>query len=48
MDDFFHSVYNFGLGGIAGGIGAFAVYPIDLVKTRYVDPETTGAGKRHS
>jgi solute carrier family 25 aspartate/glutamate transporter 12/13 len=34
MDDFFHSVYNFGLGGIAGGIGAFAVYPIDLVKTR--------------
>ena len=22
------------LGGIAGGIGAFAVYPIDLVKTR--------------
>ena len=25
---------NFGLGGIAGGMGASAVYPIDLVKTR--------------
>lgn len=28
------AVYNFGLGAIAGGIGAAAVYPIDLVKTR--------------
>jgi solute carrier family 25 aspartate/glutamate transporter 12/13 len=36
MVDFFQSVYNFGLGGIAGGIGAFVVYPIDLVKTRSV------------
>ena len=44
MDDFFNSVYNFGLGGIAGGIGAFAVYPIDLVKTRYVDTESLRAG----
>jgi solute carrier family 25 aspartate/glutamate transporter 12/13 len=26
----FKSVYNFGLGGIAGAIGATAVYPIDL------------------
>jgi solute carrier family 25 aspartate/glutamate transporter 12/13 len=34
MNDVLHSVYNFVLGGIAGGIGAFAVYPIDLVKTR--------------
>ncbi|OAF70029.1 Calcium-binding mitochondrial carrier protein Aralar1 [Intoshia linei] len=27
-------IFNFVLGGIAGGIGAMAVYPIDLVKTR--------------
>jgi solute carrier family 25 aspartate/glutamate transporter 12/13 len=32
--DFFNSTYNFALGGIAGGLGAVAVYPIDLVKTR--------------
>lgn len=25
------AIYNFGLGGIAGGLGATAVYPIDLV-----------------
>ncbi|KAJ3091857.1 mitochondrial aspartate-glutamate transporter agc1, partial [Physocladia obscura] len=30
----FKSSYNFGLGAIAGAIGASAVYPIDLVKTR--------------
>ena len=29
-----HVVKSFGLGGIAGAIGATAVYPIDLVKTR--------------
>jgi solute carrier family 25 aspartate/glutamate transporter 12/13 len=34
--DFFHSTYNFALGGLAGGLGAIAVYPIDLVKTRSV------------
>ncbi|XP_062519430.1 electrogenic aspartate/glutamate antiporter SLC25A13, mitochondrial-like [Corticium candelabrum] len=28
------SVYRFGLGAIAGAVGATAVYPIDLVKTR--------------
>eukprot|EP00835_Amoeboradix_gromovi_P007056 NODE_1024_length_2040_cov_0.147347.p1 type:complete len:318 gc:universal NODE_1024_length_2040_cov_0.147347:1389-436(-) len=28
------SVYNFGLGSIGGAIGAFSIYPIDLVKTR--------------
>eukprot|EP01111_Echinosteliopsis_oligospora_P005929 TRINITY_DN1971_c0_g1_i1.p1 TRINITY_DN1971_c0_g1~~TRINITY_DN1971_c0_g1_i1.p1 ORF type:complete len:725 (+),score=230.78 TRINITY_DN1971_c0_g1_i1:130-2304(+) len=28
------SIENFGLGAVAGGIGATAVYPIDLVKTR--------------
>lgn len=27
-------VYNFGIGSVAGAIGATAVYPIDLVKTR--------------
>jgi len=27
-------VENFALGAVAGGIGSFAVYPIDLVKTR--------------
>ena len=26
--------YRFGLGSIAGAVGATAVYPIDLVKTR--------------
>jgi len=30
----FGFVTNFLMGGIAGGIGATAVYPIDLVKTR--------------
>ncbi|GAV54364.1 hypothetical protein ZYGR_0AL00960 [Zygosaccharomyces rouxii] len=30
----FDSIYNFALGSIAGCIGATAVYPIDLVKTR--------------
>lgn len=34
FNDFLHSAYNFGLGGIGGAIGATAVYPIDLVKTR--------------
>lgn len=28
------SMYRFFLGSVAGAIGAFAVYPIDLVKTR--------------
>lgn len=30
----FHSLYNFGLGSIAGCIGATVVYPIDFIKTR--------------
>lgn len=30
LDGFLHSAYSFGLGGIAGSIGATAVYPIDL------------------
>ncbi len=28
------SIENFMLGAVAGGVGATAVYPIDLVKTR--------------
>ena len=28
------SAYRFGLGSVAGALGATAVYPIDLVKTR--------------
>lgn len=30
LQDLARSAYNFGLGGIAGGLGATAVYPIDL------------------
>jgi solute carrier family 25 aspartate/glutamate transporter 12/13 len=32
-------------GGIAGGIGAFAVYPIDLVKTRLQNQRSTVVGE---
>jgi len=35
-----HIVKSFGLGGIAGAIGATAVYPIDLVKTRMQNQRT--------
>eukprot|EP00834_Sanchytrium_tribonematis_P002370 NODE_72_length_24857_cov_0.454399.p6 type:complete len:343 gc:universal NODE_72_length_24857_cov_0.454399:16972-18000(+) len=31
---FIQSIYNFALGSIGGAIGAFSIYPIDLVKTR--------------
>ncbi|RDX51899.1 mitochondrial carrier [Lentinus brumalis] len=30
LEQFAHSAYNFGLGGLAGGFGATIVYPIDL------------------
>jgi solute carrier family 25 aspartate/glutamate transporter 12/13 len=30
LDGMLHSIYNFGLGGIAGSFGATVVYPIDL------------------
>ena len=37
---FAKSAYGFMLGGIAGATGATAVYPIDLVKTRFVCPRS--------
>ncbi|CAF3325228.1 unnamed protein product [Rotaria socialis] len=37
----FESGYRFGLGSIAGAVGATAVYPIDLVKTRMQNQRTT-------
>ncbi|TXT09606.1 uncharacterized protein COLE_03540 [Cutaneotrichosporon oleaginosum] len=39
------STWNFVLGGIAGGIGAFAVYPIDLVKTRLQNQRSNVVGE---
>lgn len=40
------SVLHFGLGAIAGGIGATAVYPIDLVKTRMQNQRALDASQR--
>lgn len=40
----FKSVYSFVLGSIAGAVGAFVVYPIDLVKTRM---QNQRAGSAH-
>ncbi|XP_031441564.1 calcium-binding mitochondrial carrier protein Aralar2 [Clupea harengus] len=37
------SAYRFGLGSVAGAVGATAVYPIDLVKTRMQNQRTTGS-----
>lgn len=34
FNEIFKSMYNFACGSVAGAIGATAVYPIDLVKTR--------------
>ncbi|EST05704.1 Mitochondrial substrate/solute carrier [Kalmanozyma brasiliensis GHG001] len=39
------SAYNFGLGGIAGSIGATIVYPIDLVKTRMQNQRSSVVGE---
>ncbi|KAF7662294.1 hypothetical protein LDENG_00240680 [Lucifuga dentata] len=36
------SVYRFTLGSMAGAVGATAVYPIDLVKTRMQNQRSTG------
>ncbi|PAA90480.1 hypothetical protein BOX15_Mlig029914g1, partial [Macrostomum lignano] len=38
-------VYRFSLGAIAGAIGATAVYPIDLVKTRMQNQRTSTVGE---
>ncbi|KAN0014473.1 hypothetical protein ACTFIU_000791 [Dictyostelium citrinum] len=40
------SIENFALGSIAGGIGAAAVYPIDLVKTRMQNQRAVDPAKR--
>lgn len=40
-----HSLYNFGLGGIAGATGATLVYPIDLVKTRMQNQRSSVVGE---
>ncbi|KAM6959219.1 electrogenic aspartate/glutamate antiporter SLC25A13, mitochondrial [Aplochiton taeniatus] len=37
------SAYKFTLGSVAGAVGATAVYPIDLVKTRMQNQRTTGS-----
>ncbi|OMH82376.1 Calcium-binding mitochondrial carrier protein Aralar2 [Zancudomyces culisetae] len=37
--------YNFGVGAVAGGVGATAVYPIDLVKTRLQNQRTNVVGQ---
>ena len=42
----FESVINFALGSVAGAIGAFAVYPIDLVKTRMQNQRSVDPSQR--
>ncbi|KAJ3517865.1 hypothetical protein NLJ89_g229 [Agrocybe chaxingu] len=45
LHDILHSAYNFGLGGIAGAVGATIVYPIDMVKTRMQNQRSTVVGQ---
>jgi len=45
MHEFGKSVYYFGLGGVAGALGATAVYPIDLVKTRMQNQRSKVVGE---
>src|SRR5205085_3163334 len=40
-----HQAYTFGLGSIAGAVGATAVYPIDLVKTRMQNQRSRVVGE---
>ncbi|KAK6540520.1 mitochondrial aspartate-glutamate transporter agc1 [Orbilia ellipsospora] len=40
------SIYNFGLGAVAGAFGATMVYPIDLVKTRMQNQRVTVVGEK--
>ncbi|RIA93646.1 mitochondrial carrier [Glomus cerebriforme] len=43
--DILHQVHSFSLGSIAGAIGATAVYPIDLVKTRMQNQRSKVVGE---
>ncbi|OMJ28290.1 Calcium-binding mitochondrial carrier protein [Smittium culicis] len=45
VHDALYQVYNFAVGAVAGGIGATAVYPIDLVKTRMQNQRTSVVGQ---
>ena len=45
MMEVLKSVYNFGLGSIAGAVGATFVYPIDLVKTRMQNQRSKVVGQ---
>lgn len=45
LQDLARSAYNFGLGGIAGGLGATAVYAIDTVKTRLQNQRSKVVGE---
>lgn len=45
-DHLIEGTIHFGMGAIAGGIGASVVYPIDLVKTRMQNQRVAASGKR--
>ncbi|KAL8286743.1 hypothetical protein RQP46_004271 [Phenoliferia psychrophenolica] len=45
LHEFGKSAYYFGLGGIAGALGATTVYPIDLVKTRMQNQRSKVVGE---
>lgn len=46
LNQVLESLHHFGLGSIAGAIGAFVVYPIDLVKTRMQNQRSQRVGER--
>jgi solute carrier family 25 aspartate/glutamate transporter 12/13 len=46
LDRILDFISHFALGALAGGIGAGAVYPIDLVKTRMQNQRISADGKR--
>lgn len=45
LNQIFKSGYNFACGSVAGAIGATAVYPIDLVKTRMQNQRKMASGE---